>query len=262
MTDQLHTEIPVTEVDLGPGVFAFFTSAKGGVSRMPYESLNVGSMVGDSTQDVERNRGLLEQVTRKPIVFARQVHSNHAQVVSSSTTTLEPQPEADALVTAEESCSLAVYVADCVPVLLADAEGGVIATAHAGRPGLLSRVITSAVEQMVAQGAELGRIHAAIGPAICSACYEVPLDLAERFAGETGTAIRTTRWGTYGIDLQGAAENELRSLGVAQLRVLSECTYEHAGPEGRLFSHRWATHNPQTTAGKSGRFAGIIGLNR
>jgi copper oxidase (laccase) domain-containing protein len=81
--------------------------------------------------------------------------------------------------------------------------------------------------------------------------------MAQDFATITRTQVSLTKWGSVGVDLRAAAERQLRELGIDKILHISECTYEHA-EHGRLFSHRWATHNVERTNGKSGRFAGVI----
>ncbi|MFD2841211.1 peptidoglycan editing factor PgeF [Populibacterium corticicola] len=257
-------DIPVAEVDLGPGISAFFTTARGGESSGPYASLNLGSRVGDDPVAVAANRRAVSDAAGVPLVYGRQVHSNGVFEVDGPTAQV-PDTEiagdvaasADALVSARYGVGLTVYIADCVPILFADADAGVIATAHAGRPGLEAGVIAAAVHEMAAHGATPASIRAAVGPCICANCYEVPADMAQDFATITRTQVSLTKWGSVGVDLRAAAERQLRELGIGKILHISECTYEHA-EHGRLFSHRWATHNVERTNGKSGRFAGVI----
>lgn len=152
---------------------------------------------------------------------------------------------ADVLVTARRGVGLAVRVADCVPVLLADAVGAVVAAAHAGREGLLVGVLGSAVAAVRARSA--APLRAWVGPHICGACYEVPDAMAADAAVRLGVDIPATRWGTRGIDLGAAARRQLERLGVAVTEV-GECTFTAE----RLHSHR---RDPA-----AGRLAGIVWL--
>src|SRR5699024_9579667 len=99
----------------------------------------------------------------------RQVHGNRVVTVAAPA---ETPPECDALVTTAADVVLVVRCADCVPVLLADPEAGVVAAAHVGRVGLRADVLGRAVDQMVAAGAD--DISAHVGPHVCGRCYEVP----------------------------------------------------------------------------------------
>ncbi len=260
-------DIPVIEVDLGPGISAFFTTAQGGVSSAPYASLNLGSLVGDDPAAVAANRRAVSSVTGFPVVYGKQVHSNGVFEIAGRTeaeTNMmgteaigELGVDTDALVTTHSNLGLAVYVADCVPILCADADAGIVAAVHAGRPGLEAGVIATAVRSMVAHGGEPARMRVAIGPCICSNCYEVPADMAAGFATITHTQVSQTQWGSTGIDLRAAAEQQLRALNINNISHVSKCTYEHA-EHGQLFSHRWATHNVERTQGKSGRFCAVV----
>ena len=136
-------QIPVLEVDLGPGIRAFFTTRAGGVSRAPWASLNVGTAVGDDPAHVSRNRELVDQAAGARVTFVSQVHGRSVAVLPASGSpgvpsdpTLGASTEADALVSRAVDAPVGVYVADCVPVLLADPSSGVVAAVHAGRPGV------------------------------------------------------------------------------------------------------------------------------
>lgn len=168
-----------------------------------------------------------------PVAVCRQVHGRAVRVVDAppGAPVHDLDAEADALVTTRRGLALAVRVADCVPILLADRDRTVVASVHAGRAGLLSGVIGAAVDAVCARAA--GPLNAWIGPHICARCYEVPPDLARESAARLGTAVPTTRWGTTGIDLTGAAERQLAERGVASVHV-GGCTLE----DDRLHSHR------------------------
>lgn len=262
MTDSV---IPVHEVDLGTGISAFFTNAEGGVSKFPYVSLNLGTRVGDDPRLVARNRELVDVSLGVPVRYLSQVHGDHvidtdeAQLRQKDSNVLEL--EGDGQVTTRRDIGLGVYVADCVPILLADAVAGIIGTVHAGRPGLEKKVITNTLERMLARGASAPNLSAAVGPCICSNCYEVPSQMAHTFAQTTQTSVKETQWGTPGISLREAAHEELVRFGLKRIEHVAECTYESAARSGAHFSHRFATHQRVSTEGKSGRFAGVVRLD-
>jgi YfiH family protein len=141
-----------------------------------------------------------------------------------------------------------VLVADCVPVLLADAQAGVVATAHAGRRGLLAGVLQGAVDAMVAAGARRERIRAAVGPAAGGCCYEVPAEMQAQFCAGRPELRATTSWGTPSLDLRGGAVADLTAAGLAGVTLVGACTVE----SDDLYSYRRA---PVT-----GRFAGVVAL--
>ena len=124
------------EEDLAGARFAL-TDRLGGVSAEPYAEFNLARHVGDDAEAVEENRRRLARRIGLPadrVVFMNQVHGSDV-VVLDHPDPARP-PEADGLVTRTADLALAVLVADCVPVLLADARAGVVGVAHAGRRGL------------------------------------------------------------------------------------------------------------------------------
>lgn len=236
---------PVVVVDLGPGVRAAFTSRAGGVSRPPYDALNLGSAVGDEPAAVAENRRRVERWAGAPLVVATQVHGARAVRVDADH---RDAGEADALVTTGSDVAVAVYVADCVPVLLADADARVVAAAHVGRAGLVAGVLQAAVAAMVDAGADPARTRAAAGPSIAGASYEVPAQLRDEVAAVVPATAATTSWGTPALDLAAGVVSVLGDLGVVDVHVDGRDTFR----EPSLFSHR-------RSAG-TGRFAGVVRL--
>ncbi|WNB84849.1 polyphenol oxidase family protein [Cellulomonas sp. ATA003] len=161
----------------------------------------------------------------------------------------EPSAEADAVVAGPGS-GAAVVVADCVPVLLADPGTGVVAAVHAGRRGLADGVVQAAVARMVARGARAAELHAAIGPAICGRCYEVPAELRDAVADVVPHVASRTSWGTPALDLPRGAEAVLRDAGVHRVLSVGACTREDL----RFFSHRRSVESGEP----QGRCAGVV----
>ena len=181
-----------------------------------------------------------------------QVHG--ASVATVDSTTPAPAhdplgrtvPETDALVTTDPSTVLAVLVADCVPVLLADETAGVIGAAHAGRRGLHDGVVPATVERMVALGARPEQITARLGPAVCGLCYEVPAEMRDEVAEVAPAAAATTRQGTPALDIRAGLVEQLERVGVPAPIVSATCTVE----DQEFYSYR--------RDGVTGRFAGVI----
>ena len=235
-------------ISLDSAHFAF-TDRWGGVSTSPFQELNLGGAVGDDPAAVRANRRLAATglgLDPADVVWMNQVHGREVAVVA------ERQPEGaaptvDALVSAGRGSALAVLTADCVPVLLADPEAGVVGAAHAGRPGLAAGVVPAVVAAMVEQGARPERTTAVIGPSVCGRCYEVPAALrAEVAALEPATAGETS-WGTPALDLPAGVRAQLGSLGVTVHPQPHTCTLESADHfsyrreqrTGRLASYVW-----------------------
>ena len=129
--------------------------------------------------------------------------------------------EADGQVTAQKNVALGMFAADCLPVLMADPEAGVIGAAHCGRRGLQNGVIGATTEKMVSKGARPERIVATLGPCICGDCYEVGGDIADEFDAQFPGTFTLSRFGQPGIDIAAAALQELAKAGVPADNVVS-----------------------------------------
>lgn len=228
------------------GARALFTTRTGGVSAAPFDALNLARHVGDDDAAVTANREIVAETVGLPLVFVDQVHSAQVHVLPASGPV--PVMTADALVTGRDDMALAIMVADCMPVLLSDAEAGVIAAAHAGRPGLLAGVLENTVAAMVQLGARPERIEVAVGPSACGSCYEVPQEMADAAAEQLPSVRSRTSWGTPAIDLRAGAVEALGRSGVRadSIDLDFPCTIE----DPAWFSYRRAS--------TTGRFAGVI----
>lgn len=227
-----------------------FTDRHGGTSGGPFASLNLSDSTGDSTVDVRRNLDTVADAfardpARRRLVLMQQVHGADVHVVDGAETDhTDQEPVADALVTALPDVVLVVRVADCVPVLLADAEAGVLGAAHAGRAGLAAGVLSNTVREMRALGAT--EITGWLGPHVCGACYEVPEQLRADVASAVPEAFAHTRSGTPSLDLGAGVTAQLRRAGVEVVDA-SRCTME----DDDLYSHR-------RQGARSGRLAGLV----
>ena len=236
-----------------------FSTRVGGVSTAPHtQSLNLGLDRGDGSDTVLENlRRFAEAVGFDPkrTVSARQIHS--ARVVSLT----EEQAGAgwfspavadcDGLVSNTPLAVPAVRTADCVPVLLyappcGDSFGGAVAAAHAGWRGTAGGIVREVVRQLVALGAEVSMIRAAIGPSIGPCCYEVRADFYEAFSREAGVKMTEryvrpipAREGVFLADLRRVNRDWLTGLGIPaeQIDLSEDCTACH--PE-LFFSHRYS----------------------
>ncbi|MEV0209929.1 peptidoglycan editing factor PgeF [Streptomyces sp. NPDC050788] len=233
------------------GAHFAFTDRWGGVSAVPYEELNLGGAVGDDPEAVRTNRELAAKslgLDAAGVVWMNQVHGAEVAVVDEPWGD-RPVPEADAVVTTRRGLALAVLTADCTPVLLADPVAGVVAAAHAGRPGMVAGVVPAAVRAMTELGAEPGRIVARTGPAVCGRCYEVPEAMRAEVAAVEPAAHSETSWGTPAVDVTAGVHAQLERLGVHDREQSPVCTLE----SGDHFSYR----RDRTT----GRLAGYVWLD-
>jgi purine-nucleoside/S-methyl-5'-thioadenosine phosphorylase / adenosine deaminase len=225
------------------------TTRAGGRSRPPYESFNLGGGVGDDPAAVTANRHRLADelgLRRDRLVWMEQVHGRNAEVVDGPRATAVEAT--DALVTAEPGLALVALCADCVPVLLADPEAGVVGAVHAGRVGARVGVVLSAIEAMTKAGAAVERIEVLLGPAACGECYEVPAAMQADVEQHLPGSASKTRKGTPGLDIRAGLWQQLAGAGVAKIGVDPRCTIEDA----TLFSHR--------REGTTGRLAALTWL--
>lgn len=246
-----------------------FTDRHGGVSEGPYASLNLAEPQADRSEarraETERNLGLLVEAftslgspageTAGPqtpaaapprLVRMHQVHGADVHVVDRGWLDAETStpPVADGVVTDVPGVVLLVRVADCVPVLLADLDRGVVGAAHAGRPGLVAGVVPRTVEAMRALGAE--RLVAWIGPRVCGRCYEVPSKMREEVAAVVPESFAETSWGTPAVDVGAGVLAQLKSAEVETVDA-ARCTVE----DDDLFSYR-------RQGAASGRLGGLV----
>ena len=205
-------------------VKALITTRGGGVSRAPFDSLNLGDHVGDVPEDVAANRALLRKYLPAKPVWMRQVHG--ATVVVADTAA--PNVEADAAHTEKPATVCAILTADCMPILICDRTGHQVAAVHAGWRGLSQSIIERTVAAMRVPPPEL---LVFLGPAIGPAHYEVADDVRNEFvnADELAfTAILPKANGKWLANLYELAQLRLRQLGVEGIYGGDFCTYEDA----------------------------------
>ena len=232
---------------LRAGVKHAVSQRSGGVSRAPYESLNLALHTGDQLESVLQNRRIFSAIFGcEKIVFMEQIHGDGVELISELPS---KPPVCDAMVTQQPNLALAVMVADCVPIMFFCPHTLTIAVAHAGNKGTAERIAVKTVAAMAACGAQPENILVGIGAAICGECYEVGGDTAERFRAYP-TALRAKPNGKFTLDLKLVNELMLRQSGVRRenIEVCQHCAFE----DENYFSYR--------RDGVTGRFAGVITL--
>jgi polyphenol oxidase len=189
----------------------FFTRL-GGVSEPPYESLNVSTKVGDAEEAVSENLALIRSaMADNETAWVRQVAGYRVYRVN----TPGLAGEGDALVTAQSGFSLAVAVADCVPVaFVAPDEVGMV---HSGWRGTLAGVSANAVGELRTDPAS---VTAYIGPGIRGCCYEVSEEIAGSFEEHFGEGVAEGRY----LSLPEAIRRDLGESGVGEVHDLGLCT--------------------------------------
>ncbi|MFO1127920.1 MAG: peptidoglycan editing factor PgeF [Rhodospirillales bacterium] len=258
---QAGPEMVVVPALAGFGIRHGFFGRRGGVSRGCYQSLNCGLGSDDNPAAVGVNRArAMTALGLRPEALAtvRQVHSARALVVQRPWAD-GARPEADGLVTDRPGVALGILSADCAPLLLADADAGVVAAAHAGWRGAKDGIAEATVSAMVTLGARPGSIDAAVGPCIRQPSYEVGADFRAAFVADDGAAAEffapADRPGHARFDLAGYVGRRLTRLGLRSVTVTPFDTF--ADPD-RFFSYRRVTLNG---GGDYGRQLSVIALS-
>jgi hypothetical protein len=153
------------------------------------------------------------------------------------------------MVTKARGIALGALAADCGPVLLADAEAGVIGSAHAGWRGALAGVTDAAIAAMERLGARRENIRAAVGPCIAQASYEVGPELRAAFLEKSAsdTFFAANAAGRFQFDLKGYVAARLRAAGIGAVEIVPVDSY---ADEARCFSFRRATHRGEADYGR------------
>lgn len=228
-------------------VHAFATTRQGGVSVAPYASFNLGDHVGDDPAAVAANREVLQNHLPTSAVWLKQIHgSGIAQADRSAGV-----PEADGSVAHQPGVVCAVLTADCLPVLLCDRAGTVVAAAHAGWRGLADGVVEAAVQAMAVDG---GEILAWLGPAIGPRAFEVGGEVRQIFLTHDPAAAQAFvpqagRMDKWLADIYLLARLRLARMGIKQVYGGNFCTFED---EEHFFSYR--------RDGVTGRMASLVWL--
>jgi YfiH family protein len=228
------SELPLLTSSALPAPFRHgFTTRAGGVSEPPFDSLNLGMKWGDSREAVEENRArVLLASGARILVFVRQVHGARVVTVRGDD---HPDEEADALCSDSPDLAVAVFVADCVPVLIVDPGTGAFAAAHAGWRGTVAGVLRATVGALKADfGSRPADLRAALGPSIGPCCFEVGPEVAALFPAPV---IRPGPHRPH-VDLRAHQRRQLVELGLdpAHIDVMDACT--RCDPAGRFFSFR------------------------
>ncbi|MFM1895057.1 MAG: peptidoglycan editing factor PgeF [Pseudomonadota bacterium] len=232
-------------------VVARVSTRLGGVSQGPYESFNIGLHVGDESRDVQVNRRTLVSALDAGLQlrWLDQVHGS--QVVRAENA--QPSTPGDALVTRQAGLACCITTADCLPVLLTDRQGSVVAAAHGGWRGLAAGVLEATVKAM---GVEPGECLAWLGPAIGPCHFEVGPEVRAAFLANTGMVPAAmleacftagTHDNKYMANLYELARIKLSALGVSWVGGGGYCTFCDSQ---RFYSYR---RQPVT-----GRFVSLI----
>ena len=235
-----------------PGrVRALVTTRAGGVSEPPYESFNLAFHVGDVAERVHRNRRrLLAAAGFDAVQWLDQEHGRRVLAASSLTVARGPST-ADASWTAAPDLGLAVLVADCIPLLLANVDGSLVAVVHCGWRGTVAGVVEATLDALPESP---NRLVAWLGPGVCGDCYEVGSDVRDALRADERKGVLVEQGSVCGdapkwrLDLPALIMGRLRRAGVARIVASSLCTI----CDRRFYSYR--------RDGRTGRFAALVWL--
>ncbi len=247
-----------------PRLVAGFTTVSGGVSKEPYESLNMGFHVGDSPDSVRTNRAVLSEAAGFPLqswVCAEQTHGINIRKITlhDRGTGAEKYNEAfrdtDGFYTDDKGVLLSLCYADCVPLYFFDQDSGRIGVAHAGWKGTTGGIAGEMIKCFTRDGSRPENILAVIGPSICKTCYIVDkrvIDEVEKILdGVEQNTYNQVSENEYELDLKKVNQLIMLSSGLKKenISVTEYCT---SCDSGLFFSHR-------RDKGLTGRMSAFIG---
>lgn len=243
--------------DMGDGVMAFSTTRHGGVGEGAYASFNINEYCGDTTEAISANRSILAAylgISDDHILMPHQTHGVNTRIVDSELIgrTAEERrmllDDVDAVMTDVPGVCVGVSTADCIPILLYDAEHRAVAAIHAGWRGTLARIVCKTIADMrMAYDTDPRSMKAVIGPGISLRNFEVGDEVYSAFeaaAFDMSTiAERQTRCSQdatgqpkapvtkWHIDLPLANRQLLVHMGLAveNIHVAGICTYDSVG---------------------------------
>lgn len=256
MTSTINRIDPVWVVP--PKIKAFCSTRVGGVSKPPFDGLNLGLNAGDDPMNVLQNRNLLRSILPTDPCWLRQIHGVTVSTPATRVTFMGGPYEADASVTNIPNEVLAILTADCMPVLFASKSGDVIGAAHAGWRGLSGGVLENTIREMCALSRDLmpQDITVWMGPAIGPTAFEVGEDVLQAFSGQSKAILSEAfrpisgSAGKYWANLYLLAQDRLRSFGIEQIYGGDFCT---VGDPANFYSYRRDK--------KTGRFASLIWIS-
>jgi YfiH family protein len=229
--------------ELPGGARILLSTRRGGVSPRPYDSLNLGRLTDDDGANVDANRDRLAAavgVPRECFLYGRQVHGTTVRRATEPPGPDRPAADEDGQATALPDAAALVFVADCLPVLLA--ADGAVAAVHCGWRGLAGGIVAEGVAALRELGAQ-GAVHAAVGAGARACCYEVGEEVHAHFADVPGS-----RAGERNLDLPAIAAAKLAEAGVTEVHDVGLCTMCR---RDLFFSHR-------AEGGVTGRQAGVV----
>jgi len=259
------TVVQSAVLEASDGIVHAFSTRQGGVSRPPFDTLNLGQSVGDDSAAVEQNRRRLFGafgIDAARVVRAWQAHEDGVLRVDAGLTgrpgfpgcLLDERAKFDALITRLAGLALVVTTADCLPILIHDPVRAAVAAVHAGWRGTAKRIAARALGAMrEAYGTDPADCRAAIGPGIRGCCFEVDAAVTDSMAAALPNwekHARANRSGHWLLDLAEVNRAILEAAGVRAdcIEDVGLCT---SCRNALFFSHR-------AEKGRTGRMMNFI----
>jgi len=231
-----------------------FTTREGGISPIPFNSLNLAFHVNDQDSNVLQNHIIVankHSYSYKKLVYMQQIHSDKVYIVTKKDSFFTP-PTADALITNCKNIPLMVMVADCTPVLFYDPKQEVIAVAHVGRAGAFKNIIKNVLDYFIqVYGSQKKDIIVESGASICQNCYEVSATIFQEAQTLQLDYALKKKQNSFYLDIKAIITQQLLNENIKEenIKISKECS---RCQDEKYFSYR--------ASAKTGRFAGIIML--
>lgn len=250
----MNNGLPIIENTLAQDVRVFFSQRGEVIANDSYSSFNICNYTGDAEEHTLDCRKRLCDYLNIPLsnlITPRQTHSLNVKIIESTTINSSELENIDALVTNLSDVAIAVNTADCVPVLLADNNAGVIAAIHSGWKGTVGKISAKAIECMLSLGATPKDIKAFIGVSICPECFEVGDEVVEQFriAFPHAPEIIINRQPRCHINLQQACRQTLIDCGLLPDNITLSNICSRCNPTPYFSARRMGINSGRTLSG-------------
>ncbi len=237
-----------------PELIAVESNRKGGVSKTPYSSLNLGLFTDDKLENVKENRKRFFEaigIKESRVAHSYQVHKDQILKV----TRCRAYEGYDALITQNVNSYMAVTVADCTPILIYDAKNQAVAAIHAGWKGTVADITAKTIQRMQMEFKTNPKdCYVYVGTCIDETSFEVGEEVAEKFSIEFKRLDKNGRKPKFYVDLKKANVAQLVKCGVPENQI-EVSPYSTVLDNNEYFSHR-------KEKGKTGRMMALIGVKK
>ncbi len=230
--------------------YGFFT-AKGGVSKGNYLSLNCGRMSNDNKNNIKKNINIAIKslgIANKKLKLINQIHSN--KVFRITKLNYKQKIYGDGLITTDKNIALGIITADCAPILLFDKKNNIVCCLHSGWKGALMNIVEKGLEKIKKITVRTDNLVAIVGPCIAFKNYEVDKNFKEKFINKSKNYKNYFKPQNKYKDLfnlRGIINYQLKSQGINNIYNIKKDTFENSHI---FFSHRRSCHNNQFDTGR------------